>query len=281
MNYHHAYHAGNFADVFKHALISRVLIYLMRKDAPLRYIDTHAGAGLYRLDSEAARTTGEWRDGVGRLGYCDMPGDVAALMTPYLNAAGILPGAELASYPGSPLLAQHLLRADDRLTLCELHPVAAKSLTRAIGRDRRVKILQTDGYAGLNAMTPPVERRGLVLLDPPFEAADEFDHMTQAIEAAWRKWPTGVYMAWYPCKDARKSAGFGDGLTRAGIRRVLRLECAVAQPQPDGPLSACGLILINPPHGLAAEARMLLPWLTQVMARGRGATWSVEQLAGE
>ena len=170
MNYRHAFHAGNFADVFKHAMLSRILAYLMRKDAPLRYLDTHAGVGRYDLSGDEASRTGEWREGIARVVNAQKPADVAALLAPWLEVVGACDAeGKPQTYPGSPALAQAMLRPQDRLTLCELHPADSETLRRAMGRDLRVKALHIDGYMALNAYVPPVERRGLVLVDPPFE----------------------------------------------------------------------------------------------------------------
>ena len=175
MNYRHAFHAGNFADVFKHAFLTRLFAYLVRKETALRFIDTHAGAGRYDLDSEAARRSPEWRDGVARLLKARPQGEVAQLLAPYLRAIGPFDeehGRPL-SYPGSPALAQALLRPQDRIALCEAHDEERERLVAALGRDRRLSIVGTDGYIALNAYVPPKERRGLVLIDPPYEAPEE------------------------------------------------------------------------------------------------------------
>ena len=266
MNYRHAFHAGNFADVFKHVLLTRLLVYLTQKDAALRYIDTHAGVGRYDLAGEAAQRTGEWRGGVARILEAPAPPEVAELLAPWLRVLGPADAdGKPQSYPGSPAIAQALLRSQDRLTLCELHPADRAALARNMGRDRRVKALEIDGYMALRAYVPPVERRGLVLVDPPFEATDEFARLADAVLAAWRKWPTGVYALWHPIKDAGVVDDFYRRLEDAGVSRVLRLELAVAAPSAAGRLVGTGLALINPPHVLAAEARVLLPWLAARM----------------
>jgi 23S rRNA (adenine2030-N6)-methyltransferase len=281
VNYRHAFHAGNFADVFKHALLTRILVYLMRKETPLRYIDTHAGVGQYNLSADEAVRTGEWRDGIGRLAEADIPADARDLLKPYLDILRLTPGVAPQSYPGSPVIAQRLLRPIDRLTMCELHEHDARMLNRAIGRDRRVKAIRIDGYVGLNAYIPPVERRGLVLIDPPFEDRDEFDRLAAAIEGAWAKWPTGCYALWYPLKRPLEAAAFARRLGGGDLRRVLRLELDVDTVVEDRPLAGNGMIVVNPPFPLEAEARVILPWLSRTLARGTGAGWRVDWLAGE
>lgn len=277
MNYRHAFHAGNFADVFKHAILARVLGYLMRKDAPLRYLDTHAGVGRYDLASEEATRTGEWRDGVARVVLAERSPEIEALLGDWLAALDLCgAGGRPASYPGSPALAQTMLRRQDRLTLCELHGEDILALRRAMGRDRRVKALAIDGYVALNAYVPPVERRGLILIDPPFEAADEFERLAKAFASAYAKWPTGVYALWHPVKDARTVDSFYRKLSEAGAADLLRLELAVARPAVEGRLVANGMAIVNPPFVLEQEARALLPWLARVLAQGPGAGFRVE-----
>ena len=207
MNYLHGFHAGNFADVFKHVLLTRALVYLMKKPAPLRFIDTHAGAGRYDLDDDAGRRSPEWRDGIARLLKAKPPTEIAALLAPYLEAVGMF-DAETGrpeSYPGSPALAQALLRADDKLALCEAHPKEYERLMEALGRDRRLRISSADGYMSLNAYVPPVERRGLVLIDPPYEATDEADKVVAALGKALAKWPRGCYLLWRGCRSRARS----------------------------------------------------------------------------
>ena len=268
MNYRHAFHAGNFADVFKHALLSRILVYLGRKPTPFRYIDTHAGLGRYDLAGDEATRTGEWRAGIGRLCAAKHPPAIEALLRPYLDAVGFLTddGRPL-DYPGSPALAQALLREGDRLLLAELHPDDAAALRVAIGRDKRVKILMRDGYEVLNAAIPPPERRGLILIDPPFEVPDEFDRLAAALAGACRKWATGTYAVWYPIKDAAPLAAFYNRLEASNLPPSCRLEFAREAPAPGGALRGCGLFVINPPYLLADEARQLLPYLAQVLGQ--------------
>ncbi len=263
MNYRHDFHAGNFADVFKHVVLIRILLYLQRKPSPYRFIDTHAGSGRYDLGDEAAARTGEWRDGIGRLIDNDLEGEAAALSAPYLALARLR-----GTYPGSPALALALARPFDRMIFCELHPGALGALRACVGRDRRAKVVGLDGYAGLNAFIPPVERRGLVLIDPPFEAESEFERLGMAIRAAHAKWRDGIVMAWYPLKDRRAPDRLAAAL--AGLPDVLRLEFELDAPRPDGRLVANGLMVINPPYVLEAEMNVVLPALAHVLAPGRG-----------
>jgi 23S rRNA (adenine2030-N6)-methyltransferase len=275
MNYRHGFHAGNFADVFKHAILARILVYLTRKDTPLRYIDTHAGAGRYDLASDAAKRSPEWRDGVARIVKARPPAEVAALLRPYLDAVGPCDDdGRPASYPGSPALAQSLLRPQDRLALCEAHPEERAALIAALGRDRRLSIVATDGYVALNAYVPPKERRGLVLIDPPFEEPDESARVEAALTGALTKWPRGIYALWRPIKAPIEDARFLNAIAALGAPNILRLELDVGAVAPGAhspnPLSRAGLLIVNPPFELIAEARVLVPWLAQALKRAAG-----------
>ena len=284
MNYRHAFHAGNFADVFKHAILARILVYLARKDAPMRFIDTHAGAGRYDLASEAARRSPEWRDGVARLLKARPAAPVADLIAPYLQAIGPYDAEEgrPESYPGSPAIAQALLRAQDRLALCEHHPEERERLVAALGRDNRLSIVGTDGYVALNAYLPPKERRGLVLIDPPFEETNETERVETALQRALAKWPRGAYALWRPIKSAQEDARFLNAVAALGAPAILRLEIDVGAvdpgPHSPAPLRRTGLLVVNPPFTLIEEARILMPWLAQLLRRGPGSEFVCDWL---
>jgi 23S rRNA (adenine2030-N6)-methyltransferase len=272
MNYRHAFHAGNFADVMKHVVLARILVYLTLKEAPLRFIDTHAGAGRYDLGSAEARRSPEWRDGIARVLKASPPAVIASLLEPYLRAVGPHDASGMpASYPGSPAIAQALLRPKDRIALCEAHPEEKEKLVAALGRDARLSIVGTDGYVALNAYLPPKERRGLVLIDPAFEEPNEASHVEEALARAIRKWPTGVYVAWRPIRDAIADARFLNGIAALDAPDILRLELDVGSGEAgvhgQEPLARAGLLVVNPPHTLIVEARALLPWLAVVLAR--------------
>jgi 23S rRNA (adenine2030-N6)-methyltransferase len=280
MNYRHAFHAGNFADVVKHAMLTRILVYLTQKPTALRYIDTHAGAGRTDLGSDEAARTAEWHDGIARI-LAAASADAAdpdaaaplALLAPYL---AIVRGAQ-PFYPGSPALAAALTRPQDRLVCCELHPPTAATLSITLGR--RGKAVEIDGYTALKAFVPPPERRGVVLIDPPFEQRDEFVRLGDALATAWRKWPTGVYLAWYPLKDVAAADAFAEAIKSEQVARVLRLTLQVAAPRPDGPLVACGLVVVNPPFGFEAEAQTILPYLARTLGLGPWAASAVTWLS--
>jgi len=275
VNYRHAFHAGSFSDVLKHAVLARILVHLMHKEAPFRFIDTHAGAGRYDLSGDEARRSPEWREGIARVLMARPPAPVGELLRPYLQAVGPhdAEGRPVA-YPGSPAIAQTLMRAQDRIALCEASPDEREALIAALGRDRRLSIVSTDGYVALNAYLPPKERRGVILIDPPFEAPGEAGGIVHALERALRKWPTGAYVAWRPIRDARDDARFLNAVAALGAPNVLRLELDIG-PGPIGahgqePLTRAGLLVVNPPHPLVGEARTLLPWLAQTLGRGEG-----------
>ena len=268
MNYRHAFHAGNFADVVKHAVLARIIAHLKEKPAAFRVIDTHAGAGLYDLAGPEASRTGEWRDGVGKLLAAKLEPAGCDLLAPYLDAIAAFNAGPLKVYPGSPVLLQRWLRPQDRLVACEKEPNAARALIARLRGDRRAKAVAIDGYTALNAYVPPKERRGLVLIDPPFEQPDEFDALARGLAAAHRKWPTGIYALWYPGKDARETEGFSRRLSQLGIPRTLQGELVL--PAREG-LRGSGLILVNPPWRLESEIAVLLPALLSVLTDVPGA----------
>jgi 23S rRNA (adenine2030-N6)-methyltransferase len=282
MNYRHAYHAGSFADVVKHSVLCRVLAHLREKPAAFRVIDTHAGAGLYDLAGPEAGKTGEWRQGIGRLLGASLAEPVRELLAAYLDAVTARnPDGRLAVYPGSPVLAQALMRPQDRLIACELEPGAAAALTRTLRRDPRAKALALDGWTALGAYVPPKERRGLVLVDPPFEQADDFSRLAHGLAAAHRKWATGIYLLWYPIKDDAQVAGFIRKLRRLDIAKALRAEVIVSSATDALRLRGTGLIVVNPPWTLHDEMAVLLPALAAVLARDGRPRVTLEWLAGE
>jgi 23S rRNA (adenine2030-N6)-methyltransferase len=287
MNYRHAFHAGNFADVFKHAILVRVLMHLRGKTAAFRVIDTHAGAGRYDLAGPEASRGGEWCDGIGRF-FLDVPKDEAAgaLLRPYRKAiAARNADGMLRVYPGSPLIAQAFLRENDRLVACELEPGAAAALARNLQGDRRCKAVVIDGWTALNAYVPPKERRGVVLIDPAFEDADEFSRLACALEAAYRKWATGIYLAWYPIKERDGPDRLARELRRSGIPGLLRSEIAMSPTQRGQRLAACGVIIVNPTWNLEHGIGVMLPELVAALAPknrdGRGGTCRLDWLARE
>jgi 23S rRNA (adenine2030-N6)-methyltransferase len=278
MNYRHAFHAGNFADVLKHAVLARILVYMTRKETALRYIDTHAGAGLYRLDAEEAKRTGEWQEGVGRL-LGPLEPDLAGPLAPWLDLAR--PLVENGLYPGSPRLAQALTRPQDRLVLCEKHPEDAKSLDEACGRDRRTRIIAGDGWAALKGLLPPPERRGLVLVDPPFEEARELAAIEAALAEGLRRFAGGTFLVWYPIKGRREVEQFSRKIAALPAARILRAEIGRFRTERIDRLNGCGLMIINPNYGLDQEIRTIAGKLAPILAREGDGNNRVEWLKSE
>jgi 23S rRNA (adenine2030-N6)-methyltransferase len=282
MNYRHAFHAGNFADVIKHVVLTRILVHLHEKPAAFRVIDTHAGAGLYDLASEEARRGGEWLTGIARVIQARFSENALPLLKPYLDIVRAFnPPGELAAYPGSPLIARALLRPQDRLTACEVADGARKDLIDALRRDPQAKVVDLDGWIALPAFVPPNERRGVVLIDPPFEAKDEFERLADRFAAAFAKWPTGIYVLWYPGKSRRAAdelahqvAAIADTTRPAG--KCMRIEFSVAAQTPGAPLSSTGLLIVNPPYKLQGELKIILPELEKPLGQGGAARFRLE-----
>jgi 23S rRNA (adenine2030-N6)-methyltransferase len=279
MNYRHAFHAGNFADVCKHAVLARIIHYLRSKEKPFRVIDTHAGPGAYDLGSAEAVRGAEWPDGIGRLMGAKLPPEAAALLEPYLAVVqGMNGGGRPGTYPGSPLLARRLLRRQDRLTAVELHREDAAALKELFAGDVQVRVIALDGWLALGAQVPPKEKRGLVLVDPPFEEADDWRRLVEGLVHAYRRWPGGIYALWYPVKNRDTVSRFRERLRESGVPKIL--DMALETGAAEG-LAGSGMVVVNPPFTLEGELRVLLPALQSVLGRGRNATSRVEWLAGE
>jgi 23S rRNA (adenine2030-N6)-methyltransferase len=282
VNYRHAFHAGSFADVFKHAVLCRILHYLRGKPAPFRVIDTHAGAGLYDLTGAEASRGGEWHDGVERLLAARLSEPVAALLAPYLEVIGALnERGRLKLYPGSPALTRAWLRPQDRLIACELEPKAATALAGHMRGDTRIKALEIDGWTALSAYVPPPERRGLVLVDPPFEEDSDFRRLSHGLGLAHRKWASGIYALWYPIKGRGEPDALAKRLRRLGIGKILRAELTVTPVSDPTRLNGAGLILVNPPWTLQSELSALLPALAGILGRQDKGSFKLDWLAGE
>jgi 23S rRNA (adenine2030-N6)-methyltransferase len=276
MNYRHAFHAGNFADVMKHAILVRIITYLQRKETPIRVIDTHAGLGLYDLAGDAAGRTGEWVAGVGRLDAAFAP-EVEELLAPYRTIiADVRARHGQTIYPGSPGILRELLRRQDRGVLVELHPADHKVLSRNFNQATNLKVLHLDGWTALNALIPPKEKRGLVLIDPPYEEPDELERLGIQLIEAIRKWPNGVYAAWYPIKAAAPIDALVASLDAECSRPGLRLELLIDDPRDQTRLNGSGLLVLNPPFGLQQEADILLPALAERLSRGQYAGYRCE-----
>jgi 23S rRNA (adenine2030-N6)-methyltransferase len=270
MNYRHQFHAGNQADCVKHALFVALLRAMQRKAKPLMVLDTHAGLGAYDLQSPASQRTLEAQSGIVRLRAASPPA-----LADYLGLAGAAD-----AYPGSPALARTLLRAEDRLVLCELHPEDGAALRRRYRDDPSVHVHIRDGYATLKALLPPPERRALVLIDPPFEQQDEFSTLATALALAQARFRAGVYAAWYPLKSRAPVRDFHAALQALGVPDVIDCTFAWRAPLDAMRLNGCGLVVVNPPYQFAAEAETILASLASVFA-GEGAFWAVTRVTDE
>ncbi len=282
MNYRHAYHAGNFADVFKHVALMRLLEHLRRKEKPFCYVDTHAGRGRYDLSGDLARRTREADDGILRLsGMADLPSALAGYVTQIEALQDAGEQRRLRRYPGSPLIARARLRADDRAVLSELNPEEAAALRTLFRDDGRVAVHAMDGYQALKAFLPPTPRRGLVLIDPAFESLNEFQAMAEALKTAHRRWPQGIYALWYPITQRSPVRPFYRALEKSGMRNILRAELRVAEDTAEG-MTGCGLVIVNPPWQFDRELTEWLPELARCLAAapGRG-RWRVDWLVPE
>jgi 23S rRNA (adenine2030-N6)-methyltransferase len=271
VNYRHAFHAGNFADVFKHAVLAGLLESLRRKDTPFCVIDVHAGIGRYDLLGDAALRTGEAQAGVLRLVGQTLP----PAMSDYWRAVMAVnpPGVDgLRFYPGSPRIARHLLRPQDRLLLVELHPDDARALSDEFARDPQVHVRAMDAYTALKALLPPAERRGLVLIDPPFEVKDEFAQIQKGLADAWRRWPTGMYAIWYPIKALAPVRAFHRWLRDNAPGPALAAELYVHPATTDERLNGCGLVVVRPPWKFAEQLDTLLPFLGAALQQSTGKT---------
>jgi 23S rRNA (adenine2030-N6)-methyltransferase len=268
MNYRHAFHAGNFADVLKHIVLMMLVEHLKKKPAPFFYLDTHAGRGLYDLSEAQAQRSGEYKTGIGRLLEA-RKGSLAAETSAYVELVRASAGeghSAITAYPGSPLIVARMRRPGDRMVLVESQPKEAASLAAVLGRKRLVSVLDGDGYAALKAHLPPRENRGLVLIDPPYESDLEFDRVLAGLEIAHERWPTGTYCVWYPLTDRAGPLRFRHNLERSGIRRVLDVTLSVLPADAQVGMSGAGLVIINPPWLLDERLRELLPQLHRLLS---------------
>lgn len=282
MNYRHVYHAGNFADVLKHTILTLMIEYLKRKEKPFRVIDTHAGTGLYDLSANEAQRTGEWRGGIGLLREAKLSQAEADLVAPLLDCVqAVNAGADLNQYPGSPMITRHLLRKQDRLTALELHPVDAETLRSRFEGDFQTRVIELDGWLALGAHLPPKERRGIVLVDPPFEKEGEFDRLVKGLEKAHRRWPGGIYAFWYPIKHPKDVASFRLALAESGIPDILDVSLEIAPVRPDGKMSATGMIIVNPPYLLHEQLQVILPAFARILGEGGEGRYAIRQLTAE
>jgi len=279
MNYLHGFHAGNHADVLKHAALGIVLRYLQTKEKPLFLMDSHAGRGRYDLSASEALRSGEYRQGIARFfAASDAPKD----LQPYLEAIRAAnPEGGLSLYPGSPLMMARGLRVQDRLVACELHPKESEILRETLYPFMRAKVREGDGYDALKALLPPAERRGLILIDPPFERTTEFADLAEALRQAWKRFSSGVYLVWYPLKDRMAANAFLAAIKDTGIRDATTYELFVREPAAAPGMAGSGLLAINASYALGLAMHEIGPWLAERLAQGPGARFSEMRLSAE
>ena len=277
LSYRHSFHAGNFADVLKHIVLVEILEHLTQKDKAFDYIDTHAGAGLFSLESEQATKLHEYANGIGRLDADGWPE-----LVPYFeivsryNEAGAL-----AYYPGSPMFASHFLRDGDRAWLFELHPADVDLLNSNVGRDRQIRVKQEDGFKGLLSLLPPLSRRGLVLIDPPYEVKTDYQQVVDTIVQAHKKFATGTYAIWYPVVDRGRIDQLEKSFIASGINDIQQFELAIAPDSYASGMTSSGMIVINPPWTLMNKMSRLLPKLVSALSDDDGAFYRCEVLVDE
>lgn len=277
MNYRHIYHAGNFADVFKHVVLIALLESLLRKDKPYCYLETHAGVGRYNLTTKEALKTKEFVSGIKQILKTDkrLPLEVQT----YLDIIKKLnPENPLHYYPGSPLIAYNFLRADDRMVLAELHPEDASTLKQEFFGNKNVAVHQTDGYQTLKAFLPPKENRGLVFIDPPYEDSKEIERMGQALQNAIKHWRNGMYAIWYPIKEKRLIFNLKEQLKKLPVQEILLADLSIHPEDSAFGLNGSGMAIINPPWQLDARLNELLPWLWQVLSPEKAGKFQVSLL---
>ncbi|MEQ1976044.1 23S rRNA (adenine(2030)-N(6))-methyltransferase RlmJ [Xenorhabdus sp. SGI240] len=279
LSYRHCFHAGNHADVLKHVVQSLIIESLKVKEKPFLYLDTHAGSGRYHLSGERAERTGEYLEGIARIWQRD---DIPEELAAYMDVVKMLnPQGSLRYYPGSPLIARHLLREHDELNLSELHPSDFPLLRTEFSRDRRARVLREDGFQQLKSKLPPKSRRGFVLIDPPYELKSDYQNVVQGIQEGYKRFSTGTYALWYPVVLRQQIKRLVKGLEAAGIRKILQIELGVRPDSDQRGMTASGMIVINPPWKLEQQMKAVLPWLHQVLVpEGTGHT-SVEWIVSE
>jgi len=279
LSYRHHFHAGNFADVFKHIILMHLILALQKKDKGFFYLDTHSGSGTYDLKAEAAQRNREFTDGIIRISnQSQIPDEVAMYLKLVRDENG---SSRITKYPGSPRIVRHLLRPQDKMVLCELHSSDYPLLNTLFAGDKQVDVRHEDGYQMLNALLPPREKRGLVLCDPAFEVKDERKKLVDAIETGYRKWSTGVYAIWYPIQDRHTTDAFYRAMVKTGIRKILLSEFFIKAESNTSPLSGCGMLVINPPWQFDEMLNRILPWLTKTLALDEAAKFKVDWLVPE
>ena len=277
LSYRHSFHAGNFADVIKHIVIIEILEHLTKKDKAFDYIDTHAGAGIYNLKSEHATKLQEYTSGIGKLNAEDWP----ELSLYFEIISSFNETGALKYYPGSPMIARHFLRGQDKAWLYELHPADFDLLNNNIGRDRRIRVKHEDGLKGLLSLLPPLSRRGFVLIDPSYEVKSDYLQVMNTVTRAHKKFSTGTYAIWYPVVDRARINQLENNFINSGIKNIQRFELALAPDSHASGMTASGMIVINPPWTLIEKMSPLLPKLVATLADNNDAFFKCDVLVCE
>jgi len=276
LSYRHSYHAGNFADVLKHITQIKILEHLLQKPKAFVYVDTHAGAGRYDLHSPSSQKTAEFKQGIAQLWKRnDLPKEIQSYMHLIQQ---IQQTQELTHYPGSPLIAQQIMPRNYRLELAELHSSEIKFLQQEFINCRNVNIHHKDGYLALKSVLPPIQRRGLILIDPSYELKNEYHDVVKNLKSASKQFPTGIYAVWYPMISRKVILDFCKRFKNSGIKNILRIEMTVQADHEGYGMTGTGMIIVNPPWKLAKQMRNLLPWLCATLKQNEQAQFLVEQL---
>ncbi len=282
LSYLHSYHAGNFADVLKHTTLVHALDYLTQKPAPTFYLDTHAGPGMYRLGDDEAQKNCEYKNGIAKLwNETDLP-DAVVRYKEVIEACNALEGSktDLQLYPGSPWIGAHLLREHDRLSLCELHPREQQTLSQNFKADRRIKIFPKDGFQTAIGALPPKERRGLVLIDPPYEVKQDYERVVEVLIASHKRFATGSYAIWYPVVKRDQIDHMIRAIKNSGIRNIQLFELGLQADTIERGMTSSGMIWINPPWTLWKEMQQTLPYLAHKLG-GKQGVYKMQQLVAE
>ncbi len=281
LSYLHAYHAGNFADVLKHTCLIHTLDYLAQKSKPYFYLDTHSGPGLYRLDDSESQKNCEYQNGIGPLwGAQNLPEAIERYRSVIQNCNQANSETDLTYYPGSPWLAAELSRPQDRLSFCELHPRECEVLTQNFQRDRRIKVFHQDGFQTAIATLPPKERRGLVLIDPPYEVKQDYQRVVEVLTACQKRFATGTYAIWYPVVKRSTIDTLLSQLKQSGIKNIQVFELGLQADTSERGMTSSGMILINPPWTLWRAMEESLPFLAKQLGGEKG-VYRMEQLVRE
>ena len=279
LSYRHSYHAGNFADVLKHAVQILCIEALNIKPKPYVYFDTHAAAGGYQLLSDKSQKVAEYKAGIYKLWNKK---DIPSSLRSYIKLIKTLnPNNKLEFYPGSPLIAKMLMPKRYHIELTDLHPTDSALLKKQFANDRNIAVLQMDGYKNLLAKLPPIQRRALVLIDPPYELKSEYSDCIQALKTACKRFATGIYTIWYPLISRQKTEAYCQQFKKSGIRNILRLELSIKSDNDDYGMTGTGMIIINPPWKLSQQMAELMPWLLTHLKQDDGASFIIEQLVAE